>query len=197
MMGAAAKRVPTETELKAHQRRHAFREKIAEKAAALKDRKQGAHRPRDAAPEAVAAQVDRPAADVVSLVAPLPFPQMKRPWFRIVGASGLTSPRVSEIQEVVCAAFGVQLVDLTSARRTANLVKPRQVAMYLAKTMTGRSLPEIGRRFGGRDHTTVLHAVRKIAAKVEFNEASPEILDPQLSDLVKALRSDIEAGRDT
>ena len=49
-----------------------------------------------------------------------------------------------------------------SNRRTRTIVKPRQVAMYLAKMMTPRSLPEIGRRFGGRDHTTVLHAVRKI-----------------------------------
>ena len=49
-----------------------------------------------------------------------------------------------------------------SSRRTANVVRPRQVAMYLAKLLTLRSLPEIGRRFGGRDHTTVLHAVRKI-----------------------------------
>jgi hypothetical protein len=191
MMGTAAKREPTPTEIRAHQRRAAFRQSIAEKAAALRETKTGAHQPRDAAPEAVAAQVDPPEAEIVAL------PPMKQPWFRIVGASVLTSPRVSEIQEVVCATFGVQLVDLTSARRTANLVKPRQVGMYLAKTMTGKSLPEIGRRFGGRDHTTVLHAVRKIAAKVEFNEESPELFDPELSDLVKALRSDIEARRNT
>src|SRR5262249_39146366 len=56
----------------------------------------------------------------------------------------------------------VSRADLLSSRRTANVVRPRQVAMYLAKTLTLRSLPEIGRRFGGRDHTTVLHAVRKI-----------------------------------
>ena len=52
--------------------------------------------------------------------------------------------------------------ELLSNRRTRTIVKPRQVAMYLSKVMTPRSLPEIGRRFGGRDHTTVLHAVRKI-----------------------------------
>jgi chromosomal replication initiator protein len=52
--------------------------------------------------------------------------------------------------------------DLLSNRRTRTIVKPLQVAMYLAKMLTPRSLPEIGRRFGGRDHTTVLHAVRKI-----------------------------------
>ena len=53
-----------------------------------------------------------------------------------------------------------------SSRRTANVVRPRQIAMYLAKTLTLRSLPEIGRRFGGRDHTTVLHAVRKIESLI-------------------------------
>jgi chromosomal replication initiator protein len=53
-----------------------------------------------------------------------------------------------------------------SSRRTANVVRPRQIAMYLAKVLTLRSLPEIGRRFGGRDHTTVLHAVRKIEGLV-------------------------------
>ncbi len=58
--------------------------------------------------------------------------------------------------------YNVSKQDLLSNRRTRTIVKPRQVAMYLAKMMTPRSLPEIGRRFGGRDHTTVLHAVRKI-----------------------------------
>jgi chromosomal replication initiator protein len=64
--------------------------------------------------------------------------------------------------------------DLLSSRRTANVVRPRQVAMYLAKTLTLRSLPEIGRRFGGRDHTTVLHAVRKIEALVAKDVALSE-----------------------
>ena len=60
--------------------------------------------------------------------------------------------------------YSVSRADILSSRRTAVVVKPRQVAMFLAKTLTMRSLPEIGRRFGGRDHTTVLHAVRKIEA---------------------------------
>jgi chromosomal replication initiator protein len=63
---------------------------------------------------------------------------------------------------VVARQYNVSRADLLSSRRTANVVRPRQVAMYLAKILTLRSLPEIGRRFGGRDHTTVLHAVRKI-----------------------------------
>ena len=70
--------------------------------------------------------------------------------------------KIEEIQRVVARQYNVSRADLLSSRHTANVVRPRQVAMYLAKTLTLRSLPEIGRRFGGRDHTTVLHAVRKI-----------------------------------
>jgi len=70
--------------------------------------------------------------------------------------------RIEEIQRVVARHYNISKQDLLSNRRTRSIVKPRQVAMYLAKMMTLRSLPEIGRRFGGRDHTTVLHAVRKI-----------------------------------
>ncbi|MBO6717812.1 MAG: chromosomal replication initiator protein DnaA [Rhizobiaceae bacterium] len=70
--------------------------------------------------------------------------------------------RIEDIQRVVSRHYNVSKTELLSNRRTRTIVKPRQVAMYLSKVMTPRSLPEIGRRFGGRDHTTVLHAVRKI-----------------------------------
>jgi chromosomal replication initiator protein len=70
--------------------------------------------------------------------------------------------KIEEIQKLVASHYSVTRADILSSRRTATVVKPRQIAMYLAKTLTLRSLPEIGRRFGGRDHTTVLHAVRKI-----------------------------------
>jgi chromosomal replication initiator protein len=70
--------------------------------------------------------------------------------------------KIEDIQRIVAKHYNVQRQDLLSNRRTHNVVMPRQIAMYLAKTLTPRSLPEIGRRFGGRDHTTVLHAVRKI-----------------------------------
>ncbi|WP_110032392.1 chromosomal replication initiator protein DnaA [Hoeflea marina] len=70
--------------------------------------------------------------------------------------------RIEDIQRVVSRHYNVTRQELVSDRRTRVIVKPRQIAMYLAKTMTPRSFPEIGRRFGGRDHTTVLHAVRKI-----------------------------------
>ncbi len=70
--------------------------------------------------------------------------------------------KIEEIQKLVASHYNVSRSDILSERRTAAVVKPRQIAMYLAKVLTLRSLPEIGRRFGGRDHTTVLHAVRKI-----------------------------------
>jgi chromosomal replication initiator protein len=72
--------------------------------------------------------------------------------------------KIEDIQELVANHYKVSRVDILSSRRTAVVVKSRQVAMFLAKTLTMRSLPEIGRRFGGRDNTTVLHAVRKIEA---------------------------------
>jgi chromosomal replication initiator protein len=82
--------------------------------------------------------------------------------------------KIEDIQRVVARQYNVSRADLLSSRRTANVVRPRQVAMYLAKTLTLRSLPEIGRRFGGRDHTTVLHAVRKIEALVTRDTALSE-----------------------
>ena len=85
--------------------------------------------------------------------------------------------KIEDIQRVVARQYNVSRSDLLSSRRTANVVRPRQVAMYLAKTLTLRSLPEIGRRFGGRDHTTVLHAVRKIEGLVGNDMALAEEID--------------------
>ena len=75
--------------------------------------------------------------------------------------------KIEDIQRVVARHYNVSKADLLSSRRTRTIVRPRQIAMYLAKMLTPRSLPEIGRRFGGRDHTTVLHAVRKIEGLIE------------------------------
>ena len=80
----------------------------------------------------------------------------------LVGTREPRRIRIEDIQKVVAGHFNVSKHDLLSARRTRAIVRPRQIAMYLAKTMTPRSFPEIGKRFGGRDHTTVLHAVRKV-----------------------------------
>ncbi|MBX9814502.1 MAG: chromosomal replication initiator protein DnaA, partial [Sphingomonas sp.] len=69
---------------------------------------------------------------------------------------------IDEIQRAVSAYFDLKPLDLVSARRARVVARPRQIAMYLAKRLTTRSLPEIGRKFGGRDHSTVIHAVRRI-----------------------------------
>lgn len=69
---------------------------------------------------------------------------------------------IEEIQKRVAEHFNVKLSEMHSARRSRGIARPRQVAMYLSKQLTARSLPEIGRKFGGRDHTTVMHAVRKV-----------------------------------
>jgi chromosomal replication initiator protein len=80
----------------------------------------------------------------------------------LIGSREPRRIRIEDIQKVVAGHYNVSKHDLLSARRTRAIVRPRQIAMYLAKTMTPRSFPEIGKRFGGRDHTTVLHAVRKV-----------------------------------
>ena len=70
---------------------------------------------------------------------------------------------IEDIQRHVADYFNLRLSDMLSARRSRAVARPRQIAMYLAKQLTTRSLPEIGRKFGGRDHTTVMHAVKRIA----------------------------------
>lgn len=74
---------------------------------------------------------------------------------------------IEEIQKKVASHFNIRTSDMHSARRARSVARPRQVAMYLAKQLTSRSLPEIGRKFGGRDHTTVMHAVKKVEELTE------------------------------
>ena len=78
--------------------------------------------------------------------------------------SGGAKPTVDKIQRAVCKHFGLSMEELLSKRRARAIARPRQVAMFLSKALTTRSLPDIGRRFGGRDHTTVIHAVKRIEA---------------------------------
>jgi len=85
--------------------------------------------------------------------------------------------KIEDIQRLVANHYNVSRADILSSRRTATVVRPRQIAMYLAKSLTLRSLPEIGRRFGGRDHTTVLHAVRKIEGMVTKDQELAGELD--------------------
>ena len=81
---------------------------------------------------------------------------------------------IDEIQNKVSNYYNINVGDLISSRRLRSFARPRQVAMYLAKKLTSRSLPEIGRKFGGRDHTTVIHAVKKIDQLKSENEKFDE-----------------------
>jgi len=91
---------------------------------------------------------------------------------------------IEEIKRKVADHYNLRLSDLISARRARAVARPRQVAMFLAKSLTSKSLPEIGRGFGGRDHTTVIHAVRKVEQLRET--------DSQLADDVEMLRRMLE-----
>ena len=91
---------------------------------------------------------------------------------------------IEEIQKRVAEHFNIRIGDMHSARRARSVARPRQVAMYLAKQLTARSLPEIGRKFGGRDHTTVMHAVKKVG---ELRD-----LDASFSEDVELLRRMLE-----
>jgi chromosomal replication initiator protein len=84
---------------------------------------------------------------------------------------------IDEIQRRVAEHFNIKMAEMTSNRRARIVARPRQVAMYLAKQLTQRSLPEIGRKFGGRDHTTVMHAVRKIEELTRSDRAFAEDVD--------------------
>jgi chromosomal replication initiator protein len=89
------------------------------------------------------------------------------------------------IQKVVADSFGVRPADLKSKRRTKTVVLPRQVAMYLCRTLTSCSLPETGHFFGGKDHSTVIHAVKTIEEKKEKDVE----LRNRIESLTKQLRS--------
>ncbi len=81
---------------------------------------------------------------------------------------------IEEIQRKVAEHYRIRFNEMTSQRRARNIARPRQVAMYLAKQLTSRSLPDIGKRFGDRDHTTVMHAVGRVAALMETDAAFAE-----------------------
>ncbi len=97
-----------------------------------------------------------------------PDPVKEKFWFKIESddepdLSELEPLKIEDVKREVCRYFGLRETDLLSQRRCVTTTRPRQMAMFLSKKFTGRSLPEIGRRLGGRDHTTVLSAVRRIS----------------------------------
>ena len=93
---------------------------------------------------------------------------------------------VENIQKTVADFFNIKVADMYSKRRPANIARPRQIAMYLAKELTQKSLPEIGELFGGRDHTTVLHGWRTVQADLET--------DARLRSDLKGVRELLQGG---
>ena len=99
--------------------------------------------------------------------------------------AGQVRPTVDKIQRATVEQFGLRMDDLLSKRRARAIARPRQIAMYVCKKLTTRSLPDIGRRFGGRDHTTVIHAVKKIEAL----RASDPAINQQVETLINTLKT--------
>jgi chromosomal replication initiator protein len=81
---------------------------------------------------------------------------------------------IQEIQKRVSDHYNIRVAEMSSARRARNIARPRQVAMYLAKQLTSKSLPDIGRHFGDRDHTTVMHAVSRVTELMSQDAAFGE-----------------------
>lgn len=112
-----------------------------------------------------------------------------RIWFSIIDEidpQKLTVIPVGIIQKITARFYNQTVTSLLSERKSAPIVRARQVAMFLTKELTGKSLPDIGRRFGGRDHTTALHSIRKIERL--------RAIDPHLDEDLKTLASEIRGA---
>lgn len=160
----------TPTQQQIIDRHRAFRASIAARAAEL--RKPSSPPPSAGLPpQAVAAEPDPPVKYL------LPPPSMSVVWPAVASGDAIDDeapvPRIQieQIIRVICAHFGIVKSVLISHRRIGRLVHARQIGMHLARQLTDRSYPEIGRRFGNRDHTTAMHADRKIAALI-LNDAA-------------------------
>ncbi len=92
---------------------------------------------------------------------------------------------IDKIKRTVAKYYSISIKDMDSAKRTRNLAFPRQIAMYMSKELTDNSLPQIGKAFGGKDHTTVLHAVKKISAAVEKDEDLKDTVDYLIMEVTK------------
>jgi chromosomal replication initiator protein len=93
---------------------------------------------------------------------------------------------MDDIQETVGARFHVKIADLKSRRRSKTLVHPRQIAMYLCRELTDSSYPEIGRQFGGKDHTTIIHACKQVIKAKDNDSALSATLDSLKEQILRA-----------
>ncbi|PDT71715.1 hypothetical protein CO683_00720 [Bradyrhizobium ottawaense] len=131
-------------------------------------------------------------APVVVIEAPPPEPEPELPpppvdpkWIRAIEEiPDRGGPSVKEIKLCVAHHFKLSPRDLESPRRFAKIVVPRQIAFYLARKLTTKSFPDIGRRFGGKDHTTILHACKVVERRMEK--------DPKLAETVRCLEEQLQ-----
>jgi chromosomal replication initiator protein len=107
-------------------------------------------------------------------------------------STGTRACSVADIQAAACEHFSISLEELISSTRSARVAWPRQLAMYLARELTEESLPAIGRHFGGRDHTTVLHAYRRTVARIASDVAAQEAVDKLCAALGRAVHTPAE-----
>jgi chromosomal replication initiator protein len=150
---------PTPSQLAAKERREKFHRTIEQAAASLAASKAAAQA--DNIREAVEnlGEAVGILAEMSGAAAGVFVPELAT---RAAETASAGYPSIAYLQMVVAGYYNIRVIDLRSARRTANIIMPRQVAMWFSKQLTPLSLPVIGRLFGGRDHTTVLHAARKI-----------------------------------
>ena len=153
--------------LSAAARHREFHRRIEERAAALqalrsKPAQVIAARPCELRPKLIALPL--PTAPRIE-----PIDRPYRPWFFIVDEDNAPRLTIAEIKATVADHFGITVLDLESQRRTLDVVRPRQIVVYLARRLTPKSLPEIARRLGNRDHTTALSADRKIGLLLVTN----------------------------
>jgi hypothetical protein len=118
-------------------------------------------------------------------VAPPAVAFKKEPWFYIVGVSADALLTMRQIKEAVCEHFGLEMVSMSTGRRNRAEVRPRQIAMYLCRELTSQSMPQIGRGFGGKDHSTIHHACGRIRSLL--------LADKKMSRDVAAIRAALEA----
>lgn len=101
------------------------------------------------------------------------------------------TPMIVEIQRATCEHFGIRMTDLTGPCRERIIARPRQIAMFLSRKMTVQSYPEIGKRFGGRDHSTVIHGCDQIASLLR---TVPEVMADVWAVRRKAIRLAMKRG---
>ncbi len=167
----------TETQIKAIERHKRFKADIAAKAASLNALKPSDGKSKDPAPvpSSVSKRFDaleREVSDLHEILA-----SQGELIAKLFKESISDTPRFSEILDVVCDHYGISLLEITSQRRSLTATKPRTIAYYLARKLTGLSMPQIGARLGGRDHTTVLSGANRIAKEIQSDDLLRKDID--------------------